>query len=99
MFVYLSRSEGLGSAAILAMAMGIPVIASDIAGLREAVGNAGLLVPDHPPAIAAAMQKLREDSTLAQTLIERGRQRVSDHFTAARLIENSLASYRSALAL
>ena len=29
MFVYISRSEGLGSAALLAMQLGIPVIASD----------------------------------------------------------------------
>ncbi len=35
MFVYISQSEGLGSAALLAMVMGVPVIASKVGGLAE----------------------------------------------------------------
>ena len=34
-FLYITRSEGLGSAALLAMAMGIPVVASRQGGLTE----------------------------------------------------------------
>ena len=101
MFVYITRAEGLGSAALLAMAMGIPVIASHVGGLPEALafGEAGLLIPNEAPQIAAAMRRLREDSTLAQTLIERGKKRVSEFFTAQRMVDGTLASYRSALAL
>jgi glycosyltransferase involved in cell wall biosynthesis len=101
MFLYITRAEGLGSAALLAMAMGIPVIASDTGGLPEALGfgEAGLLTPNDAPKIAAAMRRLREDSTLAQTLIERGKKRVSELFTAQRMVETTLASYRGALAL
>jgi glycosyltransferase involved in cell wall biosynthesis len=101
MFVYVTQSEGLGSAALLAMAMGIPVIASDIGGLREALGggDAGLLVQNDAARIAAAMQKLREDCSLAQTLIERGKRRVAEHFTAKRLVDGTLESYRRALAV
>jgi glycosyltransferase involved in cell wall biosynthesis len=91
----------LGSAALLAMALGIPVIASNVGGLPEALGfgEAGLLTPNDAPKIAAAMQHLREDSTLARTLIERGKERVAEHFTAARLVESTRASYRRALAV
>jgi glycosyltransferase involved in cell wall biosynthesis len=101
LFVYATRNEGLGSAALLAMALGIPVIASDVGGLREALGfgEAGVLVQNDPAAIAAAMLRFREDSSLAPTLIERGKQRVAKHFTAQMMVDRTLDSYRRALAL
>jgi len=99
MFVYLTRSEGFGSAALLAMAMGIPVIASAVGGLPEALGDAGLLVANDPPQISAAMRRLREDSALARTLIERGKKRVAEQFTAQLMLERTMQAYRSALAL
>jgi glycosyltransferase involved in cell wall biosynthesis len=100
MFVYVTRAEGFGSAALLAMARGIPVIASNVGGLSEALdfGEAGLLTRNDPHEIAAAMRRLREDSTLARTLIERGKNRVAEHFTAARMVERTIESYRRALA-
>ena len=101
MFVYLTRAEGLGSAALLAMAMGIPVIASDVGGLREALsfGEAGLLTPNDPVRIASTMRRLREDFTLAETLIERGKRRVAEHFTVQRMVERTVEAYRRALAV
>jgi hypothetical protein len=100
MFVYITRAEGFGSAALLAMARGIPVIASNVGGLSEALdfGEAGLLTPNSPSEICTAMRRLREDSTLAQTLIERGKRRVAEHFTAERMVGRTLESYLRALA-
>jgi glycosyltransferase involved in cell wall biosynthesis len=100
MFIYITRAEGLGSAALLAMAMGIPVIASELGGLPEALdhGEAGLLTPNNPPKIAAAISQLRENSPLAQTLIERGKTRVAEYFTAQLMVAHTRASYRRALA-
>src|SRR2546430_5316114 len=37
LFLYITQSEGLGSAVLLAMAAGVPVIASDVGGLPEIV--------------------------------------------------------------
>ncbi len=53
LFLYITRSEGLGSAALLAMAHGVPVIASRLEGLMEVVedGKTGLLVENTPQAI------------------------------------------------
>jgi glycosyltransferase involved in cell wall biosynthesis len=101
MFLYITRAEGLGSAALFAMAMGIPVIASDVGGLPEAVGfgEAGLVTANDAPKIAAAITRLREDSSLAQTLIEQGKKRVAECFTAQRMVENTFASYRRTLAV
>jgi hypothetical protein len=100
MFVYITRAEGFGSAALLAMAKGIPVIASNVGGLSEALdfGEAGLLTANDPREIAAAMRRLREDSTLARTLIERGKRRVAEHFTVERMVERTRESYRRTLA-
>jgi glycosyltransferase involved in cell wall biosynthesis len=101
MFLYITRAEGLGSAALLAMAMGVPVIASDVGGLPEALGfgDAGLLTPNDANQIAAAMRRLLDDPTLALTLIERAKKRVASSFTAQRMVESTLTSYRRALAL
>jgi glycosyltransferase involved in cell wall biosynthesis len=100
LFLYITRAEGLGSAAILALAMGIPVIASDTGGLPEALahGHGGILVPNNPPKIAAAIAELRENSVLAQTLIDRGKQHVAEFFTAQRMVDDTIAAYRRTLA-
>ncbi len=98
-FLYITRAEGLGSAALLAMAMGVPVIASKVGGLPEVLGNgrAGVLVENDPLPIAEAIQRVREDSALARTLIERGKERVAELFTAQQMVDNTMACYRRAL--
>lgn len=62
--VYTSPKEGWGIAAVEAAACGVPVVASDSPGLREAVrhGETGLLVPhgDHDALVAALGRLLRE---------------------------------------
>jgi glycosyltransferase involved in cell wall biosynthesis len=100
MFVYISRDEGLGSAALMAMSMGVPVIASQVGGLREAVENgvSGLLVNNDPTEIAVAMRKVLGERRLAQALIEGGKKRVRERFTTDRLIEGTLAAYARAIA-
>jgi glycosyltransferase involved in cell wall biosynthesis len=70
-FVFPSMYEGLGGALLEAMATGLPIIASDIAPLREATdgGQAGLLVRSGDPgAIAEGMERLYADETLRQHL-------------------------------
>jgi len=52
-----------------AIACGIPVIVSDIDGLPETAGSAGLVVsPGNAVALAATMQRLAMDNTLQQSL-------------------------------
>jgi glycosyltransferase involved in cell wall biosynthesis len=57
---------------------GRPVITSDIRGLRDQTGDAGLLVdPRSPEALADAMLRLWRDDALCATLAERGRKRLA----------------------
>ncbi len=100
MFVYTTRSEGLGSAALLAMCTGVPVIASRIGGLQEIIeeGVSGLLVANEPGEIAAAMRHIVQDSGLARRLIQNAKADVEARFTQNHLVAATLASYRRALA-
>jgi glycosyl transferase family 1/glycosyl transferase family 4 len=99
-FVYISRSEGLGSAALLAMSMGVPVIASRIDGMAEVFedGVSGVAVENDPAAIAAAIERVRANPELAARLIAGARRRVETVFNPSALLLKTLASYRRALA-
>ena len=56
-----------------AFALGCPVVASDVAGAREQLGDAVLFVdPKDPSNIATAIKALHDDPNLRQTLIEKG---------------------------
>ncbi|MBV9265094.1 MAG: glycosyltransferase family 4 protein [Acidobacteriaceae bacterium] len=100
LFVYISRDEGLGSAALIAMSMGVPVIASRIGGLTEAVadGVSGLLVNNDATEIAVAMRKVLGDRKFALRLIEAAKQRVAERFTKDRLVERTVSAYARAIA-
>jgi glycosyltransferase involved in cell wall biosynthesis len=62
-----------------AFALGCPVIASDVPGAKEQLGNAALLVdPKNPEAIAFAVKLLYNDPALKQTIVKRGAKRASN---------------------
>jgi glycosyltransferase involved in cell wall biosynthesis len=79
-----SLYEGLGVAALEAMAAGKPIVATRVGGLAESVldGLTGLLVPPRDaPALAGAIAKLARSRSLARSLGNRGRERVRQHFS------------------
>jgi len=65
-----------------AFALGCPVVAADVPGAREQLGDAALLVPPTDPAEMAAAVRRFEDPALRQELIERGRRRAKDRTPA-----------------
>ncbi len=97
--VYISHSEGLGSAALLAMAAGVPVIASRVGGLPEIVrdGETGLLVENNASAIAAAIRRLAGDPALARRMGETARANVIANFTVDRMVHRTMEVYQQVL--
>ena len=67
-----SHYEGMSLASIEGMASGKPFIASDVEGLRETVGGAGLLFPcgDHER-LAGLIRQVCEDEEFAARVVER----------------------------
>ncbi len=78
-FVFPSVYEGFGFPVLEAMRAGTPVIMADAGPLPElAVGDAALLVPPgDPDALAGALRRVVEDSTLRERLRTRGRERAA----------------------
>jgi glycogen(starch) synthase len=74
-----SRYEELGSALLEAMQAGLPIVASDVGGIPDALGPAGRLVPaGDPAALAAALDALLTDHAEAARLSRLARERVRD---------------------
>ncbi len=95
LLLYVTKSEGLGSAALLAMAHGVPVVASRVGGLAEAVseGETGLLVENEAGAIAAAVNRLRGDAGLRAQMAEAARRRAVERFAVERMVAGTVAVY------
>jgi glycosyltransferase involved in cell wall biosynthesis len=89
-FVSSSSDEGLPGAVREAQAVGLPVIATDAGGTREAVSNGatGLIVPCHDArALADAIEILVADPILARQFGDAGRRRASELFSTEKFIQ------------
>ena len=100
LYVMPSRAEGLGSSALLAMAHGLPVIASRVGGLSEVVaeGETGWLVPPQSPAaLADALEMAASSPEVLHRFGAAARQRV-DAFSGDTMVDRTEALYRRLLA-
>ncbi len=90
-----SISEGFPYAVIEAMLCGAAIVATDVGGVSEALGDTGLLVPaNQPSALAAALiQLLGQTHAQRQDLGERSRQRALAMFTQQQFIKNYHETY------
>jgi glycosyltransferase involved in cell wall biosynthesis len=96
-----SRREGLGVAALEAMACGRAVVASRVGGLADAIAHelTGLLVPpEDPDALAEALARLTRDPELRARLGAAGPGRIAEGFAAAQMCDAYARLYRELLA-
>ncbi|MEX2162100.1 MAG: glycosyltransferase family 4 protein [Anaerolineales bacterium] len=99
LFVYPSRHEGMPNAVLEAMASGLPVLATRIAGNEELVtADTGLLVPaEDAGAFRSALEKLLADAKLRQRLGAAARKRVADGYSWRRVAEAYLELMRKSV--
>ena len=93
-----SHLESFGITLLEAMAMELPVAASDNAGIVDIVieGETGFLVPVKNPAILAdALIKLIENPELRKYFGSKGRERVLQNFDMKVIVDKLIESYKS----
>ena len=97
-FVMISHPAGCPNASMEAMAVGLPVIATDVGGASEQVVDQlnGYLIKDgDPESLASAISILAERADLRQSMGHQSRQRAESHFTIDRMANH----YRKAFGL
>lgn len=95
-----SSAEGLGTAVIDAMALGVPPVAFAVGGLVELIedGTTGVLVPPGDlDAFARAVERLVEDPDRRQALARRGPSRAA-LFDVDRMVDGTVRVYASLVA-
>jgi glycosyltransferase involved in cell wall biosynthesis len=99
-FVLASRNEGLPVAVMEALALGLPVIATRVGGLGEAIDeSSGILVPpSDPDALAGALDALATDAERRAALAA-GARRAADRFDVRRTVARLEAIYESTAVL
>jgi glycosyltransferase involved in cell wall biosynthesis len=98
--VHSSLREGLPRVVLEALAMGTPLVATDVGGVGDVVkdGENGLLVPSQDPAaLARALDRSLADPVERARRAERGRAAVHP-FSARKMLDDQHALYARLLA-
>ena len=100
--VHPSLHEALPSAVIEAVMLSRPVVASDVSGVRDVLGQKseyGFVVPaGDPAALLRAMQDALRGLAAARARAERGRAHVAVYMDAARVAREYVACYAAVMA-
>lgn len=99
-FVLSSLWEGMPASVMEAMSAGLPVVGTDVPGIRDLVveGVTGYLVPARDPAgLAARLEPLLRDPGLRMRMGEAGHARIVEEFSLDKMVERHAQSYRSLL--
>jgi glycosyltransferase involved in cell wall biosynthesis len=96
-----SWTEGLGTSILEALAVGLPIVASDAGGIKEMVidGKTGLLVPNRDPeALGNAIAQSLGNRTQALKMAESGIQHINANFLPKHMVDGMIDVYEKVLA-
>ena len=96
-FAFPSLFEGLGGSLIEAMALGLPIVASDLPATREVLepgANATLVAPGLSEPLAGAIEELLVDRDRAASFGRRSRELFEERFTLDASVERMAGLYR-----
>ena len=97
LLVVSSLWEGFGLTAVEAMALGVPVVATEVGGLPEVVlhGETGMLVPPaNTPALAKGILWMLDHPEATMEMAEKGRKSVLERFSAPVMARRTEELYR-----
>jgi len=96
----LPRSEGTTTTALEAQSCGVPVVATRVGAVADAIddGVTGILVPpEHPEALARAVLQLLGDEALRARMGGAGREVAVERFDAERVADTYVQAYEAGL--
>ncbi|MBO8155717.1 MAG: GT4 family glycosyltransferase PelF [Bacillaceae bacterium] len=89
-----SISEAFPYSVVEAMMSEKPVISTDVGGVKEALGDTGVLVPPRDDRkMAEEIINLLKNPELRARLAEEAKERALNHFTLEKVLENHLKTY------
>ena len=99
-FVHPSLSEAMSLALLEAMGSGLPVVATDVGGVRDVIPNAtfGTVIPPADPyALERAILRYVDSPRLRESTGMAARRRILQRFTQERMVERTLGVYSEIL--
>jgi len=99
-FALSSRWEGMPNVVLEAMATGLPVVATDVAGISDLVceGQSGYIVPvDDPEKMAQALKMVAESSERRRSFGRYARTRCEQEFSLKKMVDSTLNLYSGLL--
>jgi glycosyltransferase involved in cell wall biosynthesis len=100
-FAFPAQAEGLGSALLMAMAIGLPVVAMARGGIPEIIESEknGLLISEPEPArMADAIRQLLSNPERASRLSENARETIAQRYSMEHMVDATLHLYEQLMA-
>ena len=96
-FALPSHLEGLCTSLLDAMAVGVPIVATDTGGVPDVISdhsNGLLAKPRNPRNLARKIIRLLENTHLQNQFVAEGKKIVQERFSADRMVEGTLRVYK-----
>jgi N-acetyl-alpha-D-glucosaminyl L-malate synthase BshA len=99
LFLSASETESFGLSMLEAMSCAVPCVSTDVGGVREVLGDTGVLTPlAQPEAMARAALSLLTDEARHRRLATAARQRTVEHFAVEQVVQQYVDLYERVVA-